>query len=87
MAYIDAKPFITLYDGGAGLKVKGTLYEDLVAIDGAEPVRYEPNDPPSKSYVRVPAEWIKDGLAENDPLVVWAQKAAEQVLAAPKKAK
>lgn len=87
MAYLDGNPFLTLYNRGIGIKVKGALYDELCTIEGAEPVRYEPTDPPSKSYVMVPAEWLTAELAESDPLVTWAQRAAEQVLSAPKKKK
>ncbi len=87
MAYLDGNPFLTLYDRGIGIKVKGALYDELCTIEDAEPVRYEPTDPPSKSYVRVPDKWLKSELEETDPLVTWAQRAAEQVLTAPKKKK
>jgi len=87
LAYMDGKPLMTLYDGGVGLKVKGALYDELCGVEGAAPVQYEPTDPPSKSYVRVPATWVHNNLTPDDPLVQWVIKAAEQVLASQAKPK
>lgn len=87
MAYLDGKPFLTLYDGGVGIKLKETLFQELCAVEGAETVRYEPNDAPSKSYVKVPGEWLLDEFQADDLMVVWCRRAADQVLATPRKAK
>jgi TfoX/Sxy family transcriptional regulator of competence genes len=72
MAYAEGKPFASLSNVGMALKAKGPLFAELLAVPGAEPLRYEPNAPPSKSYVTVP----EDMLDDRDALRDWIARAA-----------
>lgn len=67
MAYVDGKPFASLSNVGLGLKLTGAEREALLALPGAVPLRYEPDQPPSKSYVLVPEAM----LSEPDQLRSW----------------
>jgi TfoX/Sxy family transcriptional regulator of competence genes len=58
MAYADGKPFASLFDGGLALKLFGENRAELLAIPGARPLQYAPDDPPSASYVVVPDEML-----------------------------
>jgi TfoX/Sxy family transcriptional regulator of competence genes len=72
MAYAEGKPFASLSNVGMALKAKGPLFAELLATPGAAPLRYEPNAPPSKSYVTVP----EDMLDDRDALRDWIARAA-----------
>ena len=72
MAYAEGKPFASLSNVGLALKAKGPLFAELLAAPGAAPLRYEPNAPPSKSYVLVPEAM----LADRDALRDWIARAA-----------
>jgi len=66
-AYADGKPFASLSDVGLALKFVGSARDAMLALPGAEPLRYEPDQPPSKSYVLVPEPM----LSEPDALGSW----------------
>ena len=72
MAYAEGKAFATLSDAGMALKAKGPLMAEFLAADGAQPLRYRPEDPPSKSYVLVPDDMLDD----RDALQDWMARAA-----------
>ncbi len=72
MAYAEGKPFASLSDMGLALKAKGPLMAELLAEEGARPLRYRPEDPPSKSYVLVPDSMLDDRDALHD----WIARAA-----------
>jgi TfoX/Sxy family transcriptional regulator of competence genes len=72
MAYAEGKPFAILFKPGMAIKAKGPLFAELVAVEGAAPLRYEPNAPPSKSYVTVPDAMLADREALRD----WIARAA-----------
>lgn len=67
MAYADGKPFASLSDVGLGLKFAGSERDSLLEMPGAAPLRYGPDQPPSKSYVLVPEAM----LADLDQLRLW----------------
>lgn len=67
MAYADGKPFASLSDVGLGLKFAGGDREALLSLPGAAPLRYAPDQQPSKSYVLVPEIM----LTEPDLLRQW----------------
>lgn len=79
MAYANEKPLASLSNVGLALKAPPTLMAEFLAEPGAEPLRYEPGDPPSKSYVLVPPAV----LADREALRAWIVRA---VAAAPAKA-
>ena len=60
MGYADAKVFVSLSNVGLALKLTGADREALLAEPGAHPLRYEPDQPASKSYVVVPEAMLSD---------------------------
>jgi TfoX/Sxy family transcriptional regulator of competence genes len=76
MAYADGKPFASLSDVGLGLKFAGSEREALLSLPGAAPLRYAPDQPPSKSYVLVPEVM----LTEPDQLRQWVIRSVSGLL-------
>ncbi|KMM75180.1 hypothetical protein ACP93_12800 [Xanthomonas sp. NCPPB 1128] len=68
-AYADGKPFASLSDVGLALKFAGSERDALLAVPGAAPLRYEPDQPASKSYVVVPETMLSEP-AELRPWVM-----------------
>ena len=66
-AYADGKPFASLSDVGLALKFAGREREAIMALPGAAALRYEPDQPASKSYVVIPETM----LSEPDELRSW----------------
>ena len=60
LAYAHGKPLASLFDGGLALKAAGPLHGELLAIPGAEPLRYAADAPPSKTYVKMPDAMLVD---------------------------
>lgn len=60
MGYADGKVFASLSNVGLALKLSGTDREALLATPGAQPLQYEPDQPPSKSYVVVSEAMLGD---------------------------
>ena len=60
MGYAGGLVFCSLSDVGLALKMAGEDHAALGAVPGARPLRYEPDDPPSKSYVLVPDAMLSD---------------------------
>lgn len=81
MGYAGGKVFISLSDVGLALKLAGVDRDDLLAIAGSKPLQYEPDQPPSKSYVVVPETM----LSAPDRLRPWIVRSVEGL--APKSAK
>lgn len=65
-AYADGKPFASLSDVGLALKFTGSERDALLALPGAAPLRYAPDQPASKSYVTP-----QTMLSEPDELRSW----------------
>jgi TfoX/Sxy family transcriptional regulator of competence genes len=72
LAYVDGKVFASLSNVGLALKLAGDDHRDFLALPGAEPLRYEPDAPLSKSYVVAPQALI----ADRDAFRVWIVRAA-----------
>jgi TfoX/Sxy family transcriptional regulator of competence genes len=66
MVYAEGKPFAILLGAGMAVKAKGPLMAELVDVKGAEPLRYKPGAPPSKSYILVPDAMLDDREALHD---------------------
>jgi TfoX/Sxy family transcriptional regulator of competence genes len=81
--YADDKMFCSLSDVGLGLKLGGAEYAELLKVKGAKPLQYEPDSPPSKSYVVVPDAMLKDKKTLN----AWIAKSAAFAKASPAKAR
>jgi TfoX/Sxy family transcriptional regulator of competence genes len=72
MAYAEGRAFASLSDVGLALKAKGPLAAEFLGAPGAKPLRYDPDAPPSKSYVVVPDPILADRVALRD----WIARAA-----------
>ena len=79
--YADGRMCISLSDVGLALKLGETERAGLLKLKGARPLQYEPNSPPSKSYVVVPDSMLKD----RAELGRWIAISAAFVRAAPSK--
>lgn len=51
---------LPLHPGELALKFVGSARDAMLALPGAEPLRYEPDQPASKSYVVVPEPLLSD---------------------------
>jgi TfoX/Sxy family transcriptional regulator of competence genes len=60
MGYAEGKAFASLSDVGLALKLAGADHKALLAMPGSEPLRYAPDQPPSKSYVVAPEAMLSD---------------------------
>ncbi len=69
-AYADGKPFASLSDTGLALKFSGSEREAMLAVPGAAPLRYEADQPASKSYVVIPEPM----LSKPDELRSWIRR-------------
>ena len=79
MGYAAGKPFASLSDVGLALKLAGADHDALLALPGARPLQYEPDSPPSRSYVLVPPPMLDDPAA----LAAWARRSAGSAAARP----
>lgn len=75
MAYADGGVFASLSNVGLALKLSGDNHAQLIAISGSKPLQYEPDQPPSKSYVVVPGTM----LAETELLRSWLMRSANNL--------
>lgn len=71
MGYAGGAAFLSLSNVGLGVKLSGVDREVLLAA-GGEALRYEPDSPPSKSYVVVPPAMLDDAPALHG----WLTRAA-----------
>jgi len=78
-AYVSGRVFASLSDIGLALKLPPAAQADLLALDGAKRLQYEPDAPPSKQYVVVPPAM----QADTDALAVWLGRSVEYVLSLP----
>jgi TfoX/Sxy family transcriptional regulator of competence genes len=83
LAYACGKPLASLSDVGLALKASGALNAEFLSVPGAVALRYEPDAPPSKTYVVVPPTV----LADREALRGWIVKAVAGLAAAPGKTK
>nr|WP_275690686.1 TfoX/Sxy family protein [Gluconacetobacter azotocaptans] len=60
MGYADGRPVASLSNVGLALKLAGADRVEMLALPGAAPLRYEPDAPPSKSYVVLPGALLAD---------------------------
>lgn len=79
--YADGRMFCSLSNVGLALKLGGDAYAALLKVKGAKALQYEPNMPPSKSYVVVPDAMLKD----RKTLGGWIAKSAAFVKSEPAK--
>jgi TfoX/Sxy family transcriptional regulator of competence genes len=78
--YADGRIFAIIWKGGIALKLLGTDFTEFGAAGGV-PVRFMPDKPPSKSYIRVPDAMLDDAAT----LAGWTRRAVRAALDAPPK--
>lgn len=85
--YANDRMCVSLSDIGLAVKLSGAEHAALLATKGAKVLRYEPDAPPSKTYVVVPEAMLKDRKALSHWLRVSAQQAVVAPLKKPRKNK
>ena len=76
MAYAGGRSFASLSNRGLALKLDPA---DMAELPGAAPLRYEPDDPPSRTYTLVPRATLRDAGA----LRPWLLRSGAYVAASP----
>ena len=72
MGYAGGQAFASLSNVGLALKMNGTDHSALSELPGVKPLRYEPDDPPSKTYLLLPDAMLSD----RDSLRSWIARSA-----------
>jgi TfoX/Sxy family transcriptional regulator of competence genes len=72
MGYAGGQVFASLSNVGLALKMTGAGYAALSEVPDVKPLRYEPDDPPSKSYLLLPNAMLSD----PDSLRLWMARSA-----------
>ncbi len=70
--YAAGQAFASLSNVGLALKMTGADHSALSEVPDIKPLRYEPDDPPSKSYLLLP----KAMLSDPDSLRLWIARSA-----------
>ncbi len=70
MGYAAGIPFASLSNVGLALKFTPADRERALALPGAAALRYEPDDPPSKTYIVLPSQVVADRTQLRDWIVV-----------------
>jgi len=60
LGYVDEKPFASLSNHGIALKCAPAMAAELLG-EGGRSLQYEPDSPPSKSYILVPDAFLRGG--------------------------
>jgi TfoX/Sxy family transcriptional regulator of competence genes len=63
LSYANGQPFASLSNVGLALKMSGDDHTALSALPGVKPLRYEPDQPQSKSYLVLPDDMLSDHVA------------------------
>ena len=72
MVYAAGQVFASLSNVGLALKMTGADHLALSELPDVRPLRYEPDDPPSKSYLVLPDAMLSD----VDSLRLWIARSA-----------
>ena len=72
MGYAGGQAFASLSNVGLALKMTGTDHSALSEVPDVKPLRYEPDDPPSKTYLLLPDAMLSD----PDGLRSWIARSA-----------
>ena len=72
MGYATGQVFASLSNVGLALKMTGADHVGLSEVPGVKPLRYEPDDPPSKTYLLLPDAMLSD----PDSLRSWMARSA-----------
>jgi len=81
IAYTSGRPFASLSNAGIAVKLAadGRL---VLEKAGGYPLRYNPDDPPSKSYTVIPIAFVDAG---GTPLAAWLKASMDHCKALPLK--
>jgi TfoX/Sxy family transcriptional regulator of competence genes len=72
MGYAAGQVFASLSNVGLALKMTDADHAALSEVPGVTPLRYEPDDPPSKSYLLLPDTMVSN----SDSLRFWMARSA-----------
>ncbi len=72
MGYAAGQVFASLSNVGIALKMTGADHAALSAVPGVKPLQYEPEDPPSKTYLLLPEAMLSD----SEGLRTWMARSA-----------
>jgi TfoX/Sxy family transcriptional regulator of competence genes len=78
-AYAQGRIFASLSNVGLALKLTPADAGELLQLEGAHYLQYEPNAPISKHYVVLPDEVIK----EPELLSAWVKRSIQHVITLP----
>jgi TfoX/Sxy family transcriptional regulator of competence genes len=81
MGYAAGQAFASLSNVGLALKMSGADHAALSEVPGVRPLRYEPDDPPSKTYLLLPDAMLSD----PDSLRSWMARSAAGLKPATRK--
>jgi TfoX/Sxy family transcriptional regulator of competence genes len=70
--YAAGQAFASLSNVGLALKMTGADHSALSEVPDVKPLRYEPDDPPSKTYLLLPDAMLSD----PDSLRLWIGRSA-----------
>jgi TfoX/Sxy family transcriptional regulator of competence genes len=70
--YAAGQAFASLSNVGLALKMTGADHAALSEVSDVKPLRYEPDDPPSKTYLLLPEAILSD----PDSLRLWIARSA-----------
>ena len=79
--YAAGQAFASLSNVGLALKMTGADHSALSEVPDVRPLRYEPDDPPSKSYLLLPDALLSD----LDNLRSWIARSAAGLKPATRK--
>ncbi len=77
--YYQGRVFASLSNVGLGLKLPAAAQNELLQLEGAKRLQYEPDSPPSKQSIVVPNTML-DQTAE---LAKWVKLSTDYVLTLP----
>jgi TfoX/Sxy family transcriptional regulator of competence genes len=81
MGYANGQAFASLSNIGLALKMNGADHTAFSALPGVAALRYEPDQPPSKSYLVLPDDMLSDPVG----LRRWIARSAAGLKPAVKK--
>jgi TfoX/Sxy family transcriptional regulator of competence genes len=83
MGYAAGQVFASLSNMGLALKMTGADHAALSEVPGVKPLRYEPDDPPSKTYLLLPGAMLSD----PDSLRSWMARSVSGLKPATRKSR
>ena len=77
--YVEGRILASLSNIGLALKLAPATQENLLMLEGAKRLRYEPDAPESKQYIVLPESLC----ADEEALAVWLERSVDYVLSLP----